>query len=430
MMRLPLPCAALLASLWVIPVAAQVSNPPALPEASPEIAVSSNAWQFFTGTNAASKKTSVANPPDDFAIRLQNARHLRLGRLFAEAGVLYEDLLQSPAPEQIQRTALIDMAEMAQEQNDPSRAQQIYAQCLGRWPKDVGAPEILLRQGLVYRQMGMFRLAISKFYTVMTSALTLKPDSFDYYQQLVLRAQNEIAETQYEEGKYADAVDSFGRLLKLESPPSNRSTLAHRFIHCLVALGRQDEAIGQAQDFLERYPEVPERPEVHFLCATALKKAGRDAEALQQVLALLREQQGHGAGAARNLAYWQRRAGNEIANEFYQEGDPMKALDIYISLAALDAAPDWQLPVWYQIGLVFERLNQPAKAVEYYGNITRREKEVAADAPPSLKAVLEMAKWRADFLGWQLKAETTDLELRSATLGLAKANALPHQSLP
>jgi tetratricopeptide (TPR) repeat protein len=168
---------------------------------------------------------------------------------------------------------------------------------------------------------------------------------------------------------------------------------------------------------------------VRFVCASSLKKNGRDTEALRQVLALLQEEHADGTGHRETLAYWQRRAGNEIANRFYQEGDLMKALDIYLSLAALDASPEWQLPVWYQVGLVFERLDQPAKATEYYVKIGHRENEVAANAPPSLKAVLEMARWRKNFLAWQINAETAKLKF-DAVVGASRTNASAVQLLP
>jgi len=372
------------------------------------------AWEYFTGSNAAARAANLRRQTEDFAVRLQNARHLRLARLFAEATSVYTNLLTSAAPDPIKRTAMLELAQIAEDQNDPARAQQIYAQALVCWPEDQGVPELLLRQGLVYKQMGLINRAVTKFYAVMTSALSLNPDSFEYYQRLVLRAQMEIAETQFEQGDYADAIECFGRLLRLAVPPGNRSTIAQRHLYCLVALGRREEAVIQAADFLEKYPEAPERPEVRFLCATALKQLRRDAEAVAQVLALLKEEHGHSANRASELLYWQHRAGNEIANEFYQQGDPMKALDIYLSLAALDSAPDWQLPVWYQIGLVFERLNQPVKAIEYYTDISKRETEISTNTSPSLKAVVEMAKWRADFLGWQLKTEGAALQLRAA----------------
>ena len=376
--------------------------------------VVNDAWQFFTTpSNPAPRTAAPPKPVEDFKTRLELARHCRLTRQFAEATSVYSGILQSAAPETLQRTALIELALTAQDQNDLVRAQQIYAQGLARWPQDAGVPEFILRQGLVYRQMGLNSLAISKFYTVMTSALSLKTDRFDYYQQLVLRAQNEIAGAQYDLGRWTEAADSMGRLLKLDPPPDNCSAIQCKLIRCLITLGRQADAFAQAQDFLNRHPDAPERPEVRFLCAASLKQIGRGADALNQVLALLQEQQGAGTHERATLAYWQRRAGNEIANQFYQEGEHLKALDIYLSLAALSSSPEWQLPVWYQIGLVFERLNHPAKAIEYYGNIVRREKELAASAAPSLKTMIEMARWRKDFIAWRLKSETANLEFRT-----------------
>ena len=374
-------------------------------------------WQFFAGaSNNPVPRIEVTAAPktvEDFEPQLELARQYRLNRQFVEATATYSVILRGAAPESLQRTVLIELAQTADDQNDPIRVQQIYAQCLARWPHDAGVPELILRQGLLYRQMGLNDLAIAKFYSVMTSALTLKPERFDYYQQLVLRAQNEIADVQYERGNWAVAADSLGRLLKLEVTLDNRASIQCKLLRCLVALGRHGDALVQAQDFLNRYREAPERPEVRFLCATALRHLGRDAEALRQVLALLQDQYAGGTRDTVALAYWQRRAGNEIANQFYQEGEPMKALDIYLSLAKIDSSPEWQLPVWYQLGLVFERLNQSTKAVQYYRDVMGREKELGTEVSPSLKVVVEMARWRKDFLEWKFKSENTNLEFRA-----------------
>ena len=368
------------------------------------------AWKFFAGTNGVAKEVK-ARPAENFKADLEIARFHRRARQFEEATEDCVHILKAGAPEDIKRAAMIELAETATDQNDLARAQQVYAQYLATWPKDPSVPDVLLRQGLVFRQMGLPNLAVSKFYAVMTSSLVLKPEKFDYYQKLVLRAQNEIAQTQFQLGDWADAADSFARLLKLEKPPDNRSTIQFRLIRCLVALERYDDAIFQARDFLTQYPDNPERPEVHFLYATSLKKRERNSEALQQVLALLKEEHANRIGDPATLSYWQRRAGNEIANQFYKEGDLMKALDIYLSLASLGTKPDWQFPAWYQVGLVFERLEQPVKAIEYYGKITQSKDQLSTNAPPSLKAVVEMAQWRESFLTWQTNAAMTSFRL-------------------
>ena len=115
-----------------------------------------------------------------------------------------------------------------------------------------------------------------------------------------------------------------------------------------------------------------------------------------------------------NWIYWQQRAGNDIANQLYIEGDYLNALGIYNHLASLSDAPVWQVPIWYQIGLIYERLSQPAKATDRYVAIAGREKDIVADgSPPSVKTVLEMAKWRKEQIEWR---EKTDLEVQSLRL--------------
>lgn len=215
-------------------------------------------------------------------------------------------------------------------------------------------------------------------------------------------------------------------MLRSDSPPVNRSLTHYQYIHCLAALGRSGQAAQQAQEFLRRFPVAPERPEVQFVCAASLKEARHDGEALRQVLSLLEEQHTNAAPDPETLAYWQRRAGNQLANSFYLDGDCAKALDIYLCLAALDTTPEWQLPVWYQIALVFERLRQPPKAIEYLQRVLSREKELPPNAPASLKTVIEMAKWRNDFLTWHTNAEATSLELRHTLSGSPKTNATDH----
>src|ERR1051325_5653763 len=194
--------------------------------------------QFFAGTNLAQIKKPAMKSATDFQARLRMARNHRLTRDFAEAATDYAGVLEGGAPEALQRTVLLELAQLALEQNDLARAQQVLAQWIERWPKDPAVPEVLLRQGLVFRQMGLHSRAIAKFYGVMTSSLVLKPGRFEYYQQLVLRAQNEIADVQFDLGNYAEAAESLNRLLRLESPPADRSRTQHRYIQCLIALGR------------------------------------------------------------------------------------------------------------------------------------------------------------------------------------------------
>jgi tetratricopeptide (TPR) repeat protein len=236
----------------------------------------------------------------------------------------------------------------------------------------------------------------------------------EYYVRLVLQAQIEIAETQYELGKYADAAEFFSRLLKQNNPSIIRPEIVYKLVRCLSAQGRYADAASEAQDFLARYPEEPEQPEVRFHLAMALKELGRNGESLQQVLLLLREQRERTKNRPELWAYWQQRTGNLIANQLYREGDYTKALEIYLNLAQLDPSPQWQVPVAYQIGMTYERLWQPQMATEAYSGILAHESDLGTNAPPGLKTVFDMARWRINFIRWQNKAEAANRQFHLA----------------
>ncbi|HLP76617.1 MAG TPA: tetratricopeptide repeat protein, partial [Candidatus Paceibacterota bacterium] len=306
--------------------------------------VSKNSSHSTAEASSAQKEDLSDGELSEFQQKLEKARYLRTTRQVKEAEPMLVSLLEDDAPEKIQQAALLELAVAAQDENDLARAQQIYAQFLHKWPNDLRVPEILLRQGLLFRRMGLNNLALTKFYGVMTSALVLQNDQLDYYVKLVQQAQVEIAETHYELGKYAEAADFFSRLLK-QANSQNKSAILYKLTRCHFALDKFAETVADAQDYLSRYSDGPEQPEIRFHLAVALSHLGRDNESLQQVLLLMREQRERTKGHPEVWAYWQQRAGNLIGNHLYREGDYAKALDVYLSLARLDPSPNWQLPV-------------------------------------------------------------------------------------
>ena len=390
------------------------TNTAALGTNSPAIASNNTntASSFNETNNAAFTPISDPDPTHDYQARLEEGRHLRLMRQTAIAEPVLEDLITQPgAPEKVKGDALYELALIAHDEGNTVRAQQIYAQFVSRFSDDPRVPEIFLRQGQLFRQMGLDSLALSKFYSVMTSALALKNDKFDYYQKLVLDAQMEIAETHYQSGRFADAADFFSRLLKQNNPSLNRPEIQFRLIRSLQSTSNHTETAAQATDFLSRFTNSPYQPEVRFYLALALKELGRNDESLQQVLSLLKEEKVEAKDHPEVWAYWQQRTGNEIANQLYREGDYPKALDIYMSLEQLDHSAAWQLPLTYQIGMTYERLLQPQMAVQSYSNIVSRQTELSTNASPALKAMIDMATWRINFIHWQGKADNINKAL-------------------
>lgn len=346
-----------------------------------------------------------------FSSDLAMVRYYRKSEQLDKAESILIGLLAADVPESVQKAALLQLGEVVRDENDLPRAESIYSQFLDRWPDDARVPDVYLQQGEIFRRMGLTDLALSKFYSVMASALSLKNDQFAYYQKLVLKTQVEIADTHYLMGQFVDAADFYNRLLQNPDPALDRAEMQFRLVRSLTIIGRNDEAASQAQDFLSRYPDADQIPEVRYYLAQALKALGRDDDALQEVLLCLKQQKARTGNDSAVWTYWQQRVGNEIGNQLYHEGDYVHALEIYVNLAQLDTSATWQIPVEYQMGLTYEKLSQPQEAREIYKKIVARESEVGTNATPGMQAVFDMAKWRMDFLKWETNAQAADFSL-------------------
>ncbi|HZM02593.1 MAG TPA: tetratricopeptide repeat protein [Candidatus Saccharimonadales bacterium] len=341
-----------------------------------------------------------------FQLQLDLGKEQRRQKNCVLATQTLSGILEADAPPELQRLALFELALAAQDDNKLVRAEQIFSQYTHLYSSDPSVPEVLLRQGMIYRQMGVNTFAISKFYAVMSTALKLKLDNMDYYRKLVLQAQVEIADTYYMEGKYEESSDFFSRLLKAGNAELNQAQTQFKLVRSLSFLTNNTETVAQSQTFLDVYTNSADVPEVRFLLASSLKKLGRNNDAMKQVLLLLQSQQDNVHKNPETWAYWQRRAGNEIANQMYKEGDYFNSLQIYLNLADLDKSPTWQLPVWYQTALIYEQLQQWEKATETYTRILDRQKEMTdTNSTPSILSLFEMAKWRKDYISWMQKAK-------------------------
>ena len=358
-------------------------------------------------TTATATNFTLPTKLERYDFILATARYQASTHDWKESEQNYLKLLVEDVPEATRQTALFELAGVVHSENDLPRAQAIYTQYLQRWPGDLRTPEIYLRQGQVFREMDLPNMALVKFYGVMTTALSLKNNQLDYYKGLVLQAQVEIAETHYLMGQFKEATDYFSRLLAQNDPALDRAQIQFRLIRSLEAIDHHDEAASEAQDFLAHYTNSPVEPEVRYHLAQAYKGQNRNTEALQEIKVFLKEEHDRTTNDPAVWSYWQQRVGNEIGNELYQEGDYVKALQVYLALAQLDAAPSWQLPVRYQVGLTYEKLLQPRMAIEAYRNIlTNSVPNLGTNLTPNLKSVMDMAAWRLNFLQWNERAET------------------------
>ena len=301
-----------------------------------------------------------------------------------------------------QKPALLGLARMYRKAGNLTKTTAVYEKFVKEFPDDDRVPDSLLDLGRTLRAMGAYKLALSRFYSVINSTLKVDADQFDHYQQLAKTAEYEIAETYYEAAEYSEAGKYFMRLQLLDLAPVDRARALFMAAHSQLLAGETEAAVHTLHTFLDQWPTDENMPEAMFLLATSLRQMNRPQEALQVTLDLLKTVQNSSGADPRVRAYWQRRTGNLLANDFFQNGDTMSALAIYRRLVELDPTPAWCLPVAYQVGLCYERLHMTDKAKTTYQTIidgaTAKPGATAPDA--SIVELAHMATWRLNYIAW------------------------------
>ena len=295
------------------------------------------------------------------------------------------------------KAALLALAHMHRKQGAFVKAAAIYEKYLQEYPGDDHTPDALLELGRTLRDMGAYKTAISRFYSVINSTLKMPADGFTRYEQLAKTAQFEIAQTHFEAGEFEEASKFFSRLRLLDLAPGDRAHAHFMAAYSFYLQGNREDSVSMLQTYLEQWPDDENVPEARYLLATNLRALKRTQDAFKATLELLRAEKTRVAANPKRWAYWQRRTGNQLANDFFEDGDILNAQAIYSGLAALSDDPSWQLPVTYQLALCFERLGVPDKARLSYQKIIDG---VTASSSPTLVELSQLAAWRLAQLDW------------------------------
>ena len=356
--------------------------------------------------------------PDEAAVDILN--YLNLGRSLWKGGdfVMAEKYFASalgipidvPEKEQV----LFEMAELYRSENLLPKAAAVYERLREEFKESRRLPSVFMELGDLYREMGGLQVAISNYYMVLNSSLSISIDQVEKARDLSLRAKLEIAETHAELLEYSESYRHYELLEKLELEPVDRMRVRYRMCNLLYELGRYQSAVNKLKKFLDTYKLSAHAPEIRYLLAKSYEKLNRKPEALREVVHILQRQSSPDTAREGTADYWRQRTGNELANEFYQKCDYRSALTIYQSLAKYNSSPEWRWPAIYQIGLCFERLGLPDKAIMAYQEILTPEEGEESDESlsPGLETLREMAKWRLEHLNWE-----GDLVARLKVLG-------------
>lgn len=354
---------------------------------------------------------------------------LNLGASLTERGdypaaeIAYWQILHAkhPPPE-FTKSALLGLAHLHRRAGSLTKSCAIYERYLKDFPGDERAPDALLELGRTLRAMGAYKLALTRFYGVINATLKLPGEGFERYQLLAKTAQFEIAETHFQAAEYAEAHKFFERLRLLDLAPVDRARAQFKAAIALVRLSDADGAVALLREYLDRWPHGEDAPEARYQLATTLRSLHRPQEAFAVTLDLLQIEQQHATDDPKRWSYWQRRTGNQLANDFFESGDISHALTLYTSLAALSPDPAWRLPIVYQTAICRERLGAPDAARDCYRAIVD---DSAPAVSPELAELRRIAAWRLDQLDWSTQLHRQIHTLFDTTTGQSPAALTP-----
>ncbi len=331
------------------------------------------------------------------------------------------------APITEKKKAFRELAEDYEKRHNHARAIAVYEKMVQLYPDDVATPEVIFRLGVLYRESGVPKIAITRFYMVLNATLKFGGEELPAYRSLAQRAQFEIAETFFKTSDIPNAKKYYELLSRVDLPPEEKARVRFKLTHCLFVLDDLPGAITSAQFFLKDYPDDPSSAECRYLLASAFRSQNRSTEAFDTILGLLRAESGKKEKEPEKWVYWKKKAGNEFANSYYQKGDALSALTIYQAIARLNEDPEWQWPVIYQMGLCFERLRYGDRAADAYKFLIDEAKKPGREGdklPEILRTIVEMATWRAGHLAWSNTAAVNLQKLLSNPLAKAASPTL------
>ncbi len=360
---------------------------------------------------------------------------------------LYLAILTSELKEKLPKAykeVIIDLAKLMERNGRKGKAIAYYEKYIEEFPKESFLNEdgqdnpsrpssvrVYLKLARLYKALGLYKRSISKYYDVINSAIALPGDkksdknSYKRYRSFSLTAQFEIAETYLELGRseaniphekntqspelsvtkknLEEADRLLDRLLKLPLARDKYATAIYRSAYAKYLLGQYPEVIAMIKDFPMTYPENDLTPEAYYLSSITYKQMDKPQEAVQQVLSLLKESSSEAGRDPKAWTYWKVKTGNQLANNFYEDGDYFNALQIYQSLYYIDKTPSWQAQNLYQIGLCFERLGMFPKAIEAFEILVDWSEwpdNQSYNDNANLQLLRDMSQWRIENLQW------------------------------
>ncbi len=298
--------------------------------------------------------------------------------------------------------ALFHAAWVAWEQNRPGQALELMEQLCRRWPDHLLWPQAAVQLAhwlheqrrskpaadwasqLVrrpecpdrHRAQAAYllgRMAIeekrwAEVHRWMQAAAQMAPETKSRHQ-----AKFWVCESLYQRGLYQQAHRHIQELLPEVEPHRWTwiATLHLRRAQCSVQLKKWQQALQEAEEALRRFPQFPQKYELHYVRGRALLALARFDHAREAFTRVVHSPGARGSQRAA-MAQWM------IGESYFHQRHYREALRHYLRVEVLfPNHPSWQTAALLQAGKCYEKLGQPDKASELYLRIVRQ----AADSP-------------------------------------------------
>ena len=154
------------------------------------------------------------------------------------------------------------MAAFYRERRLLAKAAVVDEKILALFPDDPANPNLYFDLGCVYRDAGLYDLAISRFYSVLNAAISQNDGQEETRDRrnLSLLARFEIAEASYAKGDFAAASKFYSRLQLLELPAADRPTVAFKNAESLFQLGDYPAAAAALRGVIDDFPAGSHTP--------------------------------------------------------------------------------------------------------------------------------------------------------------------------
>ncbi len=318
---------------------------------------------------------------DNFTLHPSSAEAAAsLNKIDFNSTVPFATLIGVPFHEDAVSQVLLSLSRQREEEHDYPNAQQYLAEYRQRYPDSPTLPEVLLRQGHLFRLMGQPEMAIAKYYQTMTDATRLRARNLLKYRRTTLLAQSEIADTYYADlgytdpGHYDEAIKFYRQMLSEPDEELDAENTRYKLICCLVqrslewARRAQDAALLAAEPTLPRrrdqsmreltvettrflidHPKSHYRAQIRYLRALGHEQLGDEKNADRDLQTLIETPRSSAADEQAQWDFWKARAGLDLANRFFDQRQYAVAASLYQLLLSLNGSLESQVKLHQQI---------------------------------------------------------------------------------